>query len=195
MTRHRRVKQRRLLVRWVSHPGADFAIIAVAVGAFELAVAAGVDPLSDFGASTRVVMYQTLAALAAAILGFSIAAVAIVATLTPRRRVQYVMKVSGTHIVRALMGCLAGFAVAAFGFVILMLFDAGERPSAARYLALALFVLLALRVARLIYIIGRLLTAMSLDAADEGEPAEPEWQRPTITASDYALPTERADSA
>jgi hypothetical protein len=156
---------RRATLKWISRPAWDYLAAVAAMALFYVVVVVvGLDPFDDVSGSTRAILYQTLAGVAAAVLGFAITAIAIVATLTPQERIAALMRRYGRGITGAMFSCARGFALAAGGFAAMIAFDTGADPSAARYVVIGLVVLLTIRLLRLLFILSRLMTIMTTES-------------------------------
>lgn len=160
----------------------DWIVVGVLV-AVSVAADAG---LSERAAgSPRHIWYQTLAAVLAGMLGIAITATTILWALVRGPRLRRLILAAGPRLSRLYMTSLASLASCAVIAAVAIPVDAGRTANAFGHVVDAALILSTLRGARLLWMLGRMLTAISEDARESSEPAR--WESPTITDADYPL--------
>jgi hypothetical protein len=149
--------------------------------------AATSDPLSQLDQPGRILLYQTLAGVSGALLGFGITAAAIVFALSPGPRMLALRRSWGEQLNAQTMGSLGILALCTIGFAGAIAFDSAKEASGARYVVVALTVMAVLRVGRLLWVMVALLAVANRETADAVErPPIETWTPPDIQPGDYS---------
>lgn len=176
-------------IYWLDHPWVDIAVVGVTVLGMAIAWGRGWDPMQQLSQSDRASWAMTMAMVAAALLGFGIATVSILFAVTPGPRLAAVLRAVGTRLGQLIMATLRALAVATVGFILVALLDQASDPSAYWVVVFGLTVLAGLRLGRMLWLLARTITVLSLDVrGDNGEPVEDDWMPPTISESEYEIP-------
>src|SRR5690606_30600370 len=126
--------------------------------------------------SDRASWAMTMATVAAALLGFGIATVSVLFAVTPGPRLAAVLRAVGRRLGQLLMATLRALALATLGFIAVAFLDQGSAPSLYWVVVIGLTVLAVLRLGRMLWLLARTVTVMSLDVRT-GDPqrTEEEW--------------------
>lgn len=180
----------RLAKRWVDHPGSDFIVVVTIVGIAVLGARNGVDPLADLDQGSRHGLAQVLAGVGGALLGFGVTAVSILFAVTPGPRLARLMAHVGYRLNHVLVSSLAALAICTVGFVVAIPADTAQRASTVRFVVIGLFVLVILRVSRLLWIVAQVLHVFAAEAREAVSPSpiDRTWTPPSVTESDYEQP-------
>lgn len=173
---------RRLRAYWIDYPVADLLFIAVAIATqirFGLAS-------SDSKPEARFVWYQTTSGVFGAMAGFSVAAIAIVYSVSPGDRLKHAFDSVSVKLSQ-LLG--SGIGVLVIGSLLAMAaipldttHDAGWVAGVIEIATLGAL----LHLGRMLWILRRLLSALSLD--NQSPPASVDsWRKPTVSSTDYQI--------
>lgn len=125
---------RKVLDLWSSRPIIDWLLVGLITGAYEIfsRIADTQGPIADLSSAGRTVFYETLAGISGALLGFAIAAVAILLGLGSGPRVEFVRKSRwAPQIAKTFTGTIRALALTTLVMVLALLLDAGDIPSSA----------------------------------------------------------------
>ena len=146
------------------HPAADYFAGIVLAGGYLIAHYAGISR-PQISQATSLLIYQTLAGIAAALLGLVFAAVAIIRALDPGRRLRILQQRYGSAITASMMAVIRGLGLATALTLLAMFLDQpGGLPVLARALALFAVGLGAARITRLAWIFSLILDVNDEDA-------------------------------
>ena len=166
--------------RWLNHPAFDYlAPLAVVAGSvlFGAGLTSGADP------GSRHTWYQTLSPVLAGLLGVSITAATILWALTPGPRLKRVTAVVGRRLSRLYFSSVLALAFASIAVAIAIPLDRSLEANWAATGVEAIVALAVLRFLRLLWLLGRLLAAITEDRRDESEAEQ--WTKPVISDDDY----------
>ncbi len=168
--------------RWINHPAFDYLATAAVVAAsvlFSIGVTAGA------GLGSRHILYQTLSAVLAGLLGVSITAATILWAMTPGPRLRRVTATVGSRLNHLFFSSVLALAGASLAVAMAIPLDSSPDANWASTAAEAIVVLAALRVSRLLWLFGRLLAAIAADGRDSLESEQ--WTKPSISEGDYRV--------
>lgn len=169
---------------WINHPTCDFLLLALGIG---LQTTGAVDLGSDLDLDGRRLMYQTLAAVLAGIVGIAIAAITLVVTLTPGARFLVVLRTVGDRLNRLLFSSVSVLVAIAFFNVMAILLDSETAPKWIWASCRVLMLLATLRTLRLMWLFRRVAHIFASDALATDIDKPTEWMRPELSEQDYLL--------